>query len=739
MRFMSELMSKLVSEQQPQGGTSRRGFLKLMGGAGAGLTLAINTPFSLANASEAPEALNADGDFAPNAFVRIAPDNTVSVVIKHIEMGQGTFTGLSTIVADELDAAWSQVVPVPAPADASRYNNLAFGPMQGTGGSTAIANSWEQLRLAGATAKAMLVAAAAQAWNVPASEIRVSEGVLSHGSGREATFGEMADRAAQLPVPEPKSITLKTPDQFVLIGSKSVSRKDVGKNDGTAIFTQDFKLDGMLTALVLHPPRFGATLVSFDDSDTRASNGVVDVVQIPSGIAVLAKDYWSAHVGRSKLKVEWDESGAISQSSDEMMAEYRELSQKEGLPARNDGDAVAAISDAATVVEATYEFPYLSHAPMEPMNCVALVEQDGCEIWNGEQFQTVDQNNIAAVLGIKPEQVKINMLYAGGSFGRRANPHSDYLVETVHIAKAKPGVPVKMVWSREDDVHAGYYRPAYVHRLRGGLDAEGNITGWQQHIVGQSIAEGTLFEGGMVKDGVDHTSVEGAANLPYAIPNLNVSLTTTQKQVPVVWWRSVGSTHTAYATEAFLDELAAKAGKDPVELRMQLLKDEPRWQGVLKLAAEKADWGSEVPERRGRGVAVHQSFGTYVAQVAEVSLTDSGQFKVEKVVCAVDCGVAINPDVIRAQMEGGIGFGLSPAMMSAITLDKGKVVESNFHNYQVLRINQMPEIEVHIVPSAEAPTGVGEPGVPPIAPAVANALAALTGKRYHQLPIKLDA
>ncbi|WP_432695138.1 molybdopterin cofactor-binding domain-containing protein [Marinobacterium sp. YM272] len=738
MRFMSEFISANSPEQQPRGGTSRRGFLKLMGGAGAGLTLAINTPFSLANASESAASLDADDDFAPNAFVRIAPDNTVSVVIKHIEAGQGTFTGLSTIVADELDAAWSQVVPVPAPADASRYNNLAFGPMQGTGGSTAIANSWEQLRIAGATAKAMLVAAAAQAWNVPASEILVSQGVLSHPSGREATFGEMADRAAQLPVPEPKSITLKTPDQFVHIG-KSVTRKDVGKNDGTAIFTQDFKLDGMLTALVLHPPRFGAKLVSFDDSETRASNGVVDVVEIPSGIAVLAKDYGSAHVGRGKLKAEWDESGAINQSSDEMMAEYRELSLKEGLPARNDGDAAAAISDAASVVEATYEFPYLSHAPMEPMNCVALVKPDGCEVWNGEQFQTVDQNNIAAVLGITPEQVKINMLYAGGSFGRRANPHSDYLVETVHIAKAKPGVPVKLVWSREDDTHAGYYRPAYVHRLRAGLDAEGNITGWQQHIVGQSIAQGTLFEGGMVKEGIDHTSVEGASNLPYAIPNLKVALTTTQKQVPVLWWRSVGSTHTAYAAEAFMDKLATQAGKDPVELRMQLLKDHPRWQGVLKLAAEKAGWGSEVPAGRGRGVAVHKSFGTYVAQVAEVSLTGSGQLKVEKVVCAVDCGVPINPDIIRAQMEGGIGFGLSAALMSAITLDKGKVVESNFHNYQVLRINQMPEIEVHIVPSTEPPTGVGEPGVPPIAPAVANALAALTGKRYHQLPIKLDA
>jgi isoquinoline 1-oxidoreductase beta subunit len=641
-------------------------------------------------------------------------------------------------VAEELDANWNQIQPEGAPADAKRYNNLHWGPMQGTGGSSAMANSFEQLRLAGATAKAMLVAAAAAQWGVPAADIGVSQGVVSHqASGRSASFGELAELAATLPIPPADSIRLKDPADFVYIG-QAIPRKDIGKNNGTAVFTQDVKLEGMLTALVAHPPRFGATVRRFYDSKARASRGVVDVVQIPTGIAVLAQDFWSAKVGRDQLEIEWDDSQAETGSTGEMMAQYRALSDKEGLPARTDGDAAAALSRAETVLDATYEFPYLAHAAMEPMNCVALVTAEGCEIWNGEQFQTVDQGAIAKVLGIAPEQVTLNMLFAGGSFGRRANPASDYLVETVQIARTRTGTPVKLVWAREDDMQAGYFRPAYVHRIRGGLDADGNIIGWQQHIVGQSIAKGTPFEAGMVKDGIDATSVEGAVNLPYAIPNLSLALTTVENKVPVQWWRSVGSTHTAYVAETFIDELAARAGKDPVELRMQLLTDHPRWQAVLKLAAEKAGWGSSLPEGRGRGVAVHESFNTYVAQVAEVSVQLDGQFRVEKVVCAVDCGVAVNPDVIRAQMEGGIGFGLASALVSAITLEKGRVVQSNFHDYQVLRINQMPVVEVHIVPSAEPPTGVGEPGVPPIAPAVANALAAVTGKRYYQLPIRTE-
>ncbi|WGL16893.1 xanthine dehydrogenase family protein molybdopterin-binding subunit [Microbulbifer bruguierae] len=715
---------------------SRRNFLKVMGGVGAGLTLAIGSPGVLAKILPRSEAAAAGEMFAPNAFVRIGADNRVAVVIKHVEMGQGTYTGLASLVAEELDADWEQIDSVGAPADGKRYNNLHWGPMQGTGGSSAIANSYQQMRIAGATAKAMLIAAAAQRWNLPAAEIMVKKGVVSHpGSGKQASFGELAELAATIPVPDESTIRLKAPGEFTYIG-QPLPRKDVGKTDGTAVYTQDMRLDGMLTAMVAHPPRFGAKVKSFDAEEAKASNRVVDVIEIPTGIAVIARDYWSAKVARDKLKIDWDESRAMTRNTEEMMAEYRARSKESGSVARNDGDVQGAFATAHRVIEATYEFPYLAHAAMEPMNCVALVNRDSCEIWNGEQFQSVDQMNIGKLLGLPAEKVKLNMLFAGGSFGRRANPVSDYLVEAVHIAREKMGTPVKLVWSREDDMHAGYFRPAYVHRVRGGMDAEGNIVGWEQHIVGQSILTGTVFGQG-IKNGVDHSSVEGASTLPYAIPNLRVAVTSTEEKVPVQWWRSVGHTHTAYSTETFIDELAVKAGQDPLALRMKLLADHPRWQGVLKLAADKAGWSKTLPKGWGRGVAVHESFNTYVAQVAEVSVAEDGKFKVERVVCAVDCGVPINPDVIRAQMEGGIGFGLAPALVSAITFKDGKVVESNFHNYQVLRINQMPEVEVHIVPSAEPPTGVGEPGVPPIAPAVANALAAATGKRYYTLPIKV--
>ncbi|WP_158126300.1 xanthine dehydrogenase family protein molybdopterin-binding subunit [Vibrio fluvialis] len=728
MRRMS--FSRVADEVVP----SRRKFLKLMGGVGAGLTLGFSLPVS--NQAQAADMTSSAAPFEPNAFVRIGTDNKVTVMIKHIEMGQGTYTGLTTLVAEELDADWAQMVAEGAPADASRYNNTFWGPMQGTGGSTAIANSYIQMRTAGAAAKAMLVAAAAQRWNVDANQIQVRAGIVSHGN-KKATFGELALDAAKQPVPDEASVKLKTPEQFVFIGKQKVSRKDTGKNNGTAIFTQDIKLPGMLTAMVLHAPKFGAKVKTVDATQAKASPGVVDVVTIPTGVAVLARDYWSAKKGRDLLSVTWDESQAFTKSSAQIMTEYKTLSQKEGLSARNEGDAVSALKQADSVIDNTYEFPFLSHSPMEPMNCVAQVSDQGCEIWNGEQFQTVDQMNIAQLLGLKPEQVTLHMLLAGGSFGRRANPHSDYLIETVEIARQKKGTPIKMVWSREDDTQVGYYRPAYVHRIQAGLDANGNISSWKQHIVGQSILTGTAFEAFAVKEGIDGTSVEGASNIPYAIPNLSIQLTTVKDGPTVQWWRSVGSTHTAFAVETMIDELAANAGKDPVEMRMQLLAKHPRWQGVLKLAAEKAGWGKTLPAGSGMGVAVHESFNTFVAQVAQVSVKN-GQISVDKVVCAVDCGVAVNPDVIAAQMEGGIGFGLSPTLMSAITLGEGGMVEqSNFHNYQVLRMNQMPDVEVHIVPSAEAPSGVGEPGVPPIAPAVANAVAAATGQRLHTLPLKL--
>ncbi len=721
---------------------SRRDFLK----TGAGLTLAFVIPGTNAAGPAGPgmagsaDALSG-GAFAPNAFVRIGADDTVTVIAKHLEMGQGTYTGLATLVAEELDAAWSQVLVEGAPADASRYNNLLWGPAQGTGGSTAIANSFEQMRRAGAAARAMLVQAAALRWQVPAGELTVEAGVVGHrASKRQARFGELAEAAASLPVPE--QVTLKDPKDFTLIG-RHVPRKDSAeKTDGSARFTQDVKLPGMLVAVVAHPPRFGATVRGVDDSAARAVPGVADVVRIPTGVAVLAGDYWTAKKGRDALKLDWDESAAYRGSSRAIVADYRSLAATPGAIARRDGDAEGTLARAGKVLEAEFVLPFLAHAAMEPMNCVMRLDDRGVEVWNGEQLHTGDQFALAGLFGLAPEQVRINMLYAGGSFGRRANPQSDYVLETGHIVKAIGGrAPVKLVWSREDDMRAGHYRPLYLHRLRAALDAEGRPVAWAHRLVGQSIMAGTAFEEIMIKDGVDATSVEGASNLPYAIPHVDVDLHTTNAQVkvPVQWWRSVGSSHTAFSTEVFVDELAIAAGADPVAYRLALLANHPRHAAVLRLAAEQAGWNERLAPaqagKRGRGVAVHESFHSYVAQVVEVTVKPDGSFSVDRVVCAVDCGIAVNPDVIRAQMEGGIGFGLAAALSGAITLEDGRVEQSNFHDYTVLRIDQMPAVEVHIVPSAEKPTGVGEPGVPPIAPALVNALFAATGKRVRTLPV----
>jgi isoquinoline 1-oxidoreductase beta subunit len=737
--------SKAMAEALPRD-RERRRFLKRSAAAAAGFTLAVYLPGrSLAQmagpgVAASRTAQGAAGAWEPNAFVRVGADNTVTVLVKHLEMGQGTFTGLPTLVAEEMDAAWTQMRVEAAPADASRYNNLLWGPVQGTGGSTAMANSYEQLRKAGAAAKAMLVAAAAKRWNVPPDSIRVAKGVVTHPSGKKATFGDLAAAAAKEPVPS--DVKLKDAKDFVYIGKRVPRTDSRAKSNGTARFTQDVQFEGLLTAVVAHPPRFGARVASFDATAAQKVPGVKYIVEVPNGVAVLAVSFWQARKGRDALKIEWDESGAFKRSSSDIMADYKKLAATPGAVARNDGDATKALAGAAKTLEASFEFPFLAHAAMEPMNCVVNFNADGCEVWNGEQFHTVDQGAVAEIVGVAPERVKINQLFAGGSFGRRANPASDFLREAAYIAKAiKGAAPVKLVWTREDDMRAGYYRPMYYHTIKAALDASGNVIAWQQRIVGQSILTGTPFEK-MVKDGVDGTSVEGASSLPYAIPNLLVDLHSPKIGVPVQWWRSVGSTHTAFSTETFVDELAAAAGKDPVAFRKALLASKPRHLGVLQLAAEKSGWGSPLAqgksgEKRGRGVAVHESFNTFVAQVAEVTVASDGKFSVDRVVCAVDCGVAVNPDVVRAQMEGGIGFGLAAALHSAITLKDGVVEQSNFHEYLPLRINEMPKVEVYIMTSTENPTGVGEPGTPVIAPAVANAIAAATGKRLRSLPLAI--
>jgi isoquinoline 1-oxidoreductase beta subunit len=714
--------------------STRRDFLKGTGTAGV---LALTIGFEWGGAMRrafAAGAAPAGVAFTPNAFLRIGSDNSVTVIAKHVEMGQGAYTGIATIVAEELDADWAHVRVESAPADAKRYANLVFGTMQGTGGSSAMANSWNQLREAGGKARAMLLAAAAKEWKVPVTELTVERGTVHHaGKNRQASYGALVATAATLPVPD--TVQLKDPKDFKLIGHHAPRVDAAAKSDGTAQFTIDVAMPGMLVALLKRPPWFGATVKSFDAAAAAAVPGVVKVVQVPGGIAVVAKGFWAAKQGRDALKVDWDDSKAEKRSSAALLDEYRRLAGQPALPARKDGDAVKAIKDASRKVSATFEFPYLAHAPMEPLDAVVKLTASSCEIWAGDQFQTVDQANAAHTAGLDPQQVSIHTLYAGGSFGRRANTRSDYIVEAVSIAKAygADGTPIKLQWTREDDIHGGFYRPMYIHKLEAGLDEKGKLTGWHHVIVGQSIMAGTAFAG-MIKDGVDPTSVEGAANIPYAIPNIAVDLSTTQTGVPVLWWRVVGSSHTAYAVEAFIDEVAHAAGEDGFTFRRKLLEQHPRMKAVLELAADKAGWSTPLPPGKGRGIAVAEAFKTLVAQVAEVSVDAKGQVKVDRVVCAVDCGTPINPDIIAAQMEGGIGFGLGAILYGAITLKDGRIEQDNFNAYRVLRINEMPKVEVHIVPSAEPPTGVGEPGVAPIGPAVANAIFAATGKRNYVLP-----
>lgn len=709
---------------------SRRTFLKLTAGAAGGLLLALRLP--------GQQAMAAAGDTFAQPFVHIRADNTILVLSKHLDKGQGIATGLATLVADELDAAWEQVSVEFAPANAELYKNLFFG-MQGTGGSTAMANSFQQYRQAGATARAMLVSAAAKAWNVPAAEIKVSAGALSHASGKTATFGEMAGAAAAEAIPQ--DVSLKTPDQWVYIG-KSFPRVDTkAKTRGAAgAYGMDQRFDNMLVAILARPPRFGSTVATVDDAAARALPGVVDVITVPSGVAVLATGTWAAMQGRDALTITWDDSAAEMRSTDAMEAELADLVAKPGLKAHGHGDAAAAMAKAARVIEADYQFPYLAHAPMEPLDITVLFDGSSVTFWTGSQFQTIDQMVAGHVLGLTPDKVAINTLWAGGSFGRRAQPDSHYFVEAALIAKTRLAAGhapqhIKVVWTREDDIRGGYYRPMMRHKVRAGLDANGNLLAWEHRIAGKSIMIGTAMEAFVVKNGIDETMVEGVSNTSYALPAFALEVHATKTPIPVLWWRSVGHTHTAYVMETMIDRLAKEAGQDPVAYRETLLKDDPRKLGVLKLAAEKAGWGTPLPEGRYRGVAVHTSFNSHVAEIAEVSFREDGTVKVEKVVCAVDCGVPVNPDAIRAQVEGAIGYGLGAILRNEITFTEGVVDQANFDTYLPLRMTDMPLIEVHIVASAEAPTGIGEPGTPPIGPAVANAIAAAKGEWAETLPL----
>jgi isoquinoline 1-oxidoreductase beta subunit len=726
-----------MRDQSP---VSRRAVLKAGALASTGLVLGFVVPgarrFALAQAPEGggtPPPLKPTLP-APNAFLRIAPDDSVTILLAHSEMGQGIWTALPMLVAEELECDWSRVKVEHAPA-APAYAHTGFG-IQATGGSTSVWTEFDRYRQVGALARDMLVRAAAERWKVDASTCQVASGIVSSGH-RSARFGELAEAAAALtPANE---IALKPRTQWQLIGKRTRRLDSKTKLDGSAVFGLDVRLPGMRYAMVARGPVFGAKVKSFDAEAARAIKGVREVVQISNGVAVIADHTHAARLGRDALAIEWDLGPNAGLDSDTLRSEYAALAKTAGAVAKTQGDAAAALAAAKNMLEAEYEVPYLAHACMEPLNCTLRVADGKAELWTGTQFQTLDQGAVAQVLGVAPENVAVHTTFLGGGFGRRANPVSDFVREAAEVAKAAKD-PVQVVWSREDDMRGGYYRPMYLHRLRAALGADGGISAWHDTVVGQSILAGTPFAA-MIKDGVDESSVEGAHNSPYlgAIAAHRVELHSPTPGVPVLWWRSVGHTHTAFAVESFIDELAHAAKKDPLAFRRALLAKAgaKRHLAVLDKAAAGFGWNRPLAKGRGKGIAVHESFGSYVAQAAEVSV-EGATVRVHRVVAAIDCGLFVNPLTIEAQVEGAIAYGLSALLRSEITFKEGRVQQSNFHDYPVLRIQEMPKVEVHIVDSGEKPGGVGEPGTPPIFAAVCNAIFACTGKRIRRLPLSVS-
>ncbi len=720
-------MTTLIENSTAQN-PARRKFLKDTAALAGGLVIGFYLPMKGGRAYAAdmpPKEV-----YPPNAFIRIAPDDSITIVVNKSEMGQGVYTSLPMLIAEELEADWSRISVESAPV-AAVYNRPGMG-MQMTGGSSSIPSSWDQLRRVGASARMLLVRAAAESWGVPVSECRAENSEVFHdASGQKASYGTLSDVAATLPLPD--KVVLKSPKDFKIIG-KATKRLDTpAKINGSAQFGLDVYLPGMLTVVIARSPVFGGKVQSYDATEASKLPGVQGVYQVPTGIAVAAYGFWPAKTARDMLEIKWDEGPGAALSSKKMRAEYLEMAKQPGAVARKEGDTVKGFKSAHKTVSAEYEVPYLAHAAMEPLNAVVDLKPDHCAIWTGTQMQTVDRNMAAKTAGLKPEQVEIHTTFLGGGFGRRANPRSDFVIEAVQAAMAI-GKPVKVVWTREDDMQGGNYRPMWADRIEAGIAKNGKPVAWKHTIVGQSIVAGTFFEGFIVHNGIDATSVEGAADLPYMIPNLQVDLHSPKNEVPVQWWRSVGHSHTAFVVETMIDELAHLAKKDPVAYRLGLLPAKSRYRGVLQLAAEKAGWGkTKLPAGHAYGVAVHKAFDSYVAEVAEVSL-QGGKIRVHRVVAAVDCGQVINPDGVHQQIESAIAYGLSAALHDAITLEKGRVMQSNFHDYTPLKFSEMPKVEVHFVASHEAPTGIGEPGLPPIAPAVANAVFKLTGKRLRRMP-----
>ncbi len=702
----------------------RRRFLQVTAAAGGGLLVGTYLP-SFTDG----ETLEAAGVFEPNVWIKVNADDTVRIMLTMLEMGQGVMTSMPMLVAEELDFDWTKIRTEWAGAD-PKYGNPNFGGQQLTAGSNSVRGMWKVLREAGATARVMLVSAAAQTWGVTENSCTTDKGEVIHqASGRRLKYGALVDKAAALPVP--KAVALKDPKNFKLLGN-SLARLDVPeKVNGSAVFGIDVKLPGLLTAKVVRCPVFGGKVARFNADKAKAVPGVKQVVQISTGVAVVADNYWSASRGAQALDVTWDEGPLASLTTADILTRYKELAQKPGKVARNDGNADAAIAN-STSFERTFEAPFLAHATMEPMNCTADYRADGCDVYVPTQGQTPSHQAAVAASGLPADKVKIHVTYMGGGFGRRGE--ADFVIDAVETSKAV-GKPVKVVWSREDDMQHDYYRPISYARMWAAIDTSGKPTVFKQHIVQQSLMKRI---GGLPPNGVDFISVDGSANLPYDIPNIRVEYTENDPGIPFGFWRSVGASFQGFVVEAFIDEMAAAAKKDPFEFRRDLLGKSPRHKAVLELAAEKSGWSKPLPAGRFRGIAVMDAFGSYLAQVTEVSVDARGAVRVHRIVCTVDTGWVINPDTIKAQMEGGIVYGLTAALKGEITIKNGRVEQRHFGDYQMLRHNEMPEIEVYIVPSTEAPGGIGEPSTALAAGSLVNAVAAATGRRVYSLPIKAE-
>jgi isoquinoline 1-oxidoreductase subunit beta len=716
---------------------NRRGFLRVSFAAASGLLVSMYFDPRFASAQEGGSQ-QPPKNYPPDAFVNIRPDGKIVIQVNRLEFGQGVQTALPMLLADEMDADWKNVIGDLAPA-ADVYKDPMFG-IQMVGGSGSIAHSFQQYREVGAKTRAMLIAAAADRWSTTTDQCRTEASVVHGPGGRSATYAELAGDAARKPVPA--NVRLKNPSEFRLVGKKVKRLDSRGKCDGTLKFGLDLDLPGMKVAVIAHPPVFGARVKKIVDDEARRVEGVRDVFEIAlvkgSGVAVVADKFWPAKQARDRLKIEWDTTGVEAADSTELWARYKQLSTTPGTVAVNGDTKAMDQVPASKRIVAEYEFPYLAHSPMEPLNTTIHFDGERAEVWAGSQFQTVDQMAIGEVLGLRPDQIKFHTEMAGGGFGRRAVADSHVQREAATIAKRLRGTPVKLVWTREDDVQGGYYRPMHFHRVEVGIGADGFPAAWRHVIVGQSITADTPFAAFVVKNGVDQTMTEGTADTHYNIRNLHVSVHHPKVNVPVLWWRSVGHTHTAFVMETLIDELAMRARMDPIDYRTKLLKPEAKklLRPLALLARVSAPWRGRLPKGHAVGISCHESFGTGVACAVDVSI-ENKRPRIHRATLAVDCGLAVNPLSVESQFEAGVGFGLTQLMAKgAITLKQGRVEQRNFDGFVPPYIIDAPmAVDVHIVPSTEAPTGCGEPPVPVISPAVVNALARLTGKRYRTLPL----